>query len=193
MDNPSDLPSDTINQLPETETTHSIDPAAKIVTPSAKEDDASSSEFSDWDLEEDRLEAKSTNQPGHAHPNLGHSPQNQPTLTTVTAVQHLAPVLPAGGTHGTVTYRARQQKVHKVAAITFKTLKSYIRRADAMYHQTLEEHRHQDAMDLAIMRSEAEADAADRAALRMIDRDVVKQHLLKNGKLDRRTSIWSLL
>jgi hypothetical protein len=176
--------------------------------PSAAKDDTSSSEFSDWDLEEDRLEAKSTNQPGHAHPNLGHPPQNQPTqsqptqsqptqnqpaLTTATAVQHVAPVLPAGGTHGTVTPSARQQKVPNVAATTFKTLKSYIRKTDAMYHQTLKEHRHQDAMDLAIMRSEAEADAADRAALRMIDRDVVKQHLLKNGKLDRRTSIWSLL
>jgi hypothetical protein len=88
---------------------------------------------------------------------------------------------------------ARQQKVPNVAATTLKTLKSYIRKADATYHPTLEEHRHQDAMDLAIMRSEVEADAADRAALRMVDRDVIKKHLLKNGKLDCRTSIGSLL
>jgi hypothetical protein len=74
MDNTSGLPSDTTNQFPETETTHSIDPTARIVTPSATNDDASSSEFSDWDLEEDRLEAKSTNQLNHAVPNLGHQP-----------------------------------------------------------------------------------------------------------------------
>ena len=39
-----------------------------------------------------------------------------------------------------------------------------------MYHRTLEAHRLQDAVDLAFMRSEAEADAADETALGVIDR-----------------------
>ena len=39
-----------------------------------------------------------------------------------------------------------------------------------MYHRTLEAHRLQDAVDLAFMRSEAEADAADETALDVIDR-----------------------
>lgn len=62
-----------------------------------------------------------------------------------------------------------------------------------MYHPTLEAHRHQDAVGQANVRSEAEADAANRAALRTNDRDVIKKHLLKDGKLDRRTSVGSLL
>ena len=193
MNNNLGLPSVTPQQLPETETTHSIDPAMTVVTPSATRNDASGSELSDWDLEEDRLEAKSKNQLDHAHLNLGHPPQNQPTSMIATTQQHAAPVLPAGGTQGTMPPRTRQQKVPNIAATTLKTFKSSIRKADAMYHPILEAHLHQDAMDLAIMQNEAESDAADRAALRTIDRDVVKEHLLKHGKLDRKTSIGSLL
>jgi hypothetical protein len=193
MDNSSDLESASPKELPETETTHSIDPATRVVTPSATRDDASSSELSDWDLEEDRLEAKSKNELDNAHLHLGNPPQNQPTSTIATTLQHAAPSLPAGGTQGTLLPNRSNQKVPNVAATTLKTFKSSIRKADAMYHPILEAHLHQDAMDLAIMQNEAEADAADRVALRTVDRDVVKEHLLKNGKLDRKTSIGSLL
>ena len=44
-----------------------------------------------------------------------------------------------------------------------------------------------------IMRSEAEADAADDAALRMIDPDVIKKLMLKDSKRYRDTSLESLL
>jgi hypothetical protein len=44
-----------------------------------------------------------------------------------------------------------------------------------------------------IMRSEAEADAADDAALPMIDSDVIKKLMLKDGKRYRDTSLGSLL
>jgi hypothetical protein len=43
------------------------------------------------------------------------------------------------------------------------------------------------------MRSEAEADVADDAALRMIDSDVIKKLMLKDGKRYRDTSLGSLL
>lgn len=44
-----------------------------------------------------------------------------------------------------------------------------------------------------IMRSEAEADAADDAVLRMIDSDVITKLMLKDGKRYRDTSLGSLL
>jgi hypothetical protein len=43
------------------------------------------------------------------------------------------------------------------------------------------------------MRSEAEADAADDAALRTIGLDVIKKFMLKDGKRHRDTSFKSLL
>ena len=75
----------------------------------------------------------------------------------------------SGGTHGSVWLGQKKQKAHNAAATALETLKFYNRKADAMYHHTLEAHRLQDAVDLAIMQSEAEADAAGDATLGMID------------------------
>jgi hypothetical protein len=50
-----------------------------------------------------------------------------------------------------------------------------------MYHPTFEAHRHQDAVRLAAMQSETEADASVDAALSMIDQDVINEHLVEEG------------
>ena len=50
-----------------------------------------------------------------------------------------------------------------------------------MYHRTLKAHLHRDAVELARMQSEAEADAAVDAALGMIDPGVITDHLLEDG------------
>ena len=62
-----------------------------------------------------------------------------------------------------------------------------------MYHRTLEAYRLQDAVDLAFMRSEADADAADETALDVIDRASIRRgclsvrhlsnHCLKIGEM----------
>ena len=62
-----------------------------------------------------------------------------------------------------------------------------------MYHPTLEAHLHQDAVGQAAVSSEADADAADDAALHRVDSDVIKEHLLKDGDLEREVSIGSFL
>ena len=50
-----------------------------------------------------------------------------------------------------------------------------------MYHRTPEAYRLQDAVDLAFMRSEADADAADDGALDMVDPDVIEDYPLEDG------------
>ncbi|KAM0707931.1 hypothetical protein Q7P35_004580 [Cladosporium inversicolor] len=147
---------------------------------------------------------------GLDHRDLNRRPlQNRPTSRTATVLWDAALDLPiaaeaevqgrwetsllSDGTHGSVSLSEKKQKTDNAASTALKTPKSYIRKADAMFHPTLEAHRHQDALDLAIVQSEAEADAVDRAELRTIDRDVIKKHLLKGGKLDRRAPVGSLL
>lgn len=90
----------------------------------------------------------------------------------------------AGGTHGSVSLSQKTQKAHNAAATALETLKFYNREAHAMYHHTLEAHRLQDAVDLAIMQSEAEVDAADDAPLGMIDPSVLEKHLFEEDMTD---------
>lgn len=87
----------------------------------------------------------------------------------------------AGGTHGSISFSQKEQRVHNAAAIALESLKSCYHEADSTNHHTFEAHQFQDAVDLAVMRSKAETDAADETTLDMIDPDVIRDHLLGDG------------
>lgn len=138
-------------------------------------DNARGSELPNLEQETEHLEARSRNQSHHSYLGLRRPPQNQPTSKTAKTLWDAALDCPiaseaeirrrwqasllAGGTNSSVSLKEKDQKAHNAAATALKTVKSCIQKADAMYHTPLEAHRRQDAVDLAIMRSEAEADA----------------------------------
>jgi hypothetical protein len=121
--------------------------------------------------------------------------QNQPTSRTATTLWDAAldsPIvskaeikrrwettLLSGGTHGSVSLKQKELKLQTVAATALDAVKLYIHEADVTYHPTLEAHRYRDAVGLATMQSEAEADASIDAALDLIDQDVINEHVLE--------------
>ena len=136
---------------------------------------------------------KKTQRPNHSDSDQDGPLQNRPTSWTAIALSDVTldwPVaskadiqgrwqtsLLAGGTHGSISLSQKEQRVHNAAAIALQSLKFHNHEADSMYHHTFEAHRLQDAVDLAIMQSEAEVDAAVDAALDTIDPDVIDKHL----------------
>ena len=123
---------------------------------------------------------KKAKRPDHSNSDQDGPLQNRPTSRTAIALSDVTldwPVaskadiqgrwqtsLLAGGTHNSVSLGQKEQRIHSAAAIALESLKSYNHEADLMYHHTFEAHRLQDSVDLAIMRSEAEVDAAIDAA-----------------------------
>jgi hypothetical protein len=174
---------------------HLINSVKKFAAQKGTRDNTSGSELSDWKQEKKRVEARSKNLSHHSDLSLRRPLQNQPTSRTATTLWDAAldsPIvskaeikrrwettLLAGGTHGSVSLKKREQRLQNAPAAALSTVKSYIHKeADGMYHPTLEAHRHQDAVRLAAMQSEAEADAALDAALSTIDQDVINEHLV---------------
>ncbi|GAB7328951.1 hypothetical protein MBLNU13_g00821t1 [Cladosporium sp. NU13] len=117
-----------------------------------------------------------TQRPDHSDSDQDGPPQNRPTSKTAIAL-----IEPAGGTHGSISLSQTEQRVRNAAAIALEGLKSYNHEADSMYHHATEAHRLQDAVDLAILQSDAEADAAVDATSDMIDLDGIDEHLLEEG------------
>jgi hypothetical protein len=177
---------------------HLINSVKKFASQKGTRDNTSGSELSDWKQEKKRLEARVKNLSHHSDLGLRRPLQNQPTSRTATTLWDAAldsPIvskaeikrrwettLLSGGTHGSVSLKQREQSLQNAPAAALSTVKSYIhKKADGMYHPTFEAHRHQDAVRLAAMQSETEADASVDAALSMIDQDVINEHLVEEG------------
>ena len=140
---------------------------------------------------------KETRRPDHSDADRDRPLQNLPTSRTAISLRDAVSELPfateneiqgrwqtsllAGGTQGSVSLSQKEQRVHNAAATALERLKSYNHEADSMYHRTLEAHRLRDALDLAFMRIEAEADAADYGALDMVYPDVIEDYPLEDG------------
>lgn len=171
-----------------------------------EQDDASDSIPSDWEEEAEKPEPKeaiATRVYGHSK--FKHSTAssrfatlqwdaaaNLPTASKVEIEGRWDAKLLAGGTFGSVSLVEKKQRENNAASTALQDFKALSDEVDNSYHHTLEAHLLKDAKDFVIMQCEAGVDAAVDKVPGMIDQDVIEQHMLEGGELDRRTSVRSL-
>jgi curved DNA-binding protein CbpA len=165
-----------------------------------------SSEFQDWEQEEDRLEAEDLARKERQKTKKQTTGRavwergvDEPIASDKDIGNRWDTDLLKGGTSGCVSLREREKRAHNVAAMAHQALMASIKVADDLFYPNCNARLSnpnadlfQDAVEDALMKQEAGIDTGVEEALGLMDQDVIEQHLLEDGKLERSASIGSL-
>jgi curved DNA-binding protein CbpA len=178
----------------------SDDLAKATAVASGSETAVRDSEVQDWEQEEDRLAAREVvrtkvktgvSEAGAAF--------DEPVASAEDIKHRWDANLLSGGTSGSVSLSEKEKKGCNAAATAHASLVASIKAADDLHYRNYitrvgnhSAHLFQDALEEASVQQEADIDARVDEALGLLDQDVIEQHLLEDGELERSAPIGSL-